>query len=134
MLHYITLHENYTAHFTPVHFCCRDYYAKELLSDSAARIIPTIFIYRPIASPWGAMQKYEKSCRAFISEWIGVIFGTPVGRTMLWIRFAIFFQNDPLTNFMHIFRKQSFHNYDLPKIYIFCGACHSMSTVKIWGK
>ena len=52
---------------------------------------------------------------------------------MLEVRFAIFFQNDPLTNFMHIFRKQGFHTYDLPKIYIFCGACHSMSTVKIWG-
>jgi len=52
---------------------------------------------------------------------------------MLEVRFAIYFQNDPLTNFMHIFRKQSFHTYDLPKIYIFCGACHSMSTVKIWG-
>jgi len=101
----------------------------ELLSDSAARIFPTIFIYRPIASLHRAPCKnYKKIPRAFISERIGVIFGMPVGRTMLELIFPIFFQNDPLTNFMHIFRKQSFYTYDFPKIYIFCGACHSMST------
>ena len=51
------------------------------------------------------MQKYEKSCGAFISERIGVIFGMPVGDDNARNLSSIFFQNDPLTNFMHIFRE-----------------------------
>ena len=51
------------------------------------------------------MQKYEKSCGAFISERIGVIFGMPVGDDNVRNLSSIFFRNVPLTNFMHIFRE-----------------------------
>ena len=90
------------------------------------------------------MQKYEKSCRAFISERIGVIFGMPVGDDDARNLSSIFFQNDPLTNFMHIFgkfceifgktAKTFFLLCDFPLFHIFCGACHSTSTVEIWGE
>jgi len=91
------------------------------------------------------MQKYEKSSGAFISERIGVIFGMPVWDDNARNLSSIFIQNDPLTNFMHIFpeillnfheklRKLFFLLCDFPLLHIFCGACHSMSTVEIWSK
>jgi len=59
-----------------------------------------IYIYRLHRGP---CKNTKKSCGTFISERIGVIFGTPVGDNNARNLSSIFFQNDPLTNFMHVF-------------------------------
>ena len=91
------------------------------------------------------MQKYEKKLWT-LHFWTDRRDIWHAGRGRRCAKFVFdFFQNDPLTNFMHIcreilrnfrekLRKLFFLLCDFALFHIFCGACHSMSTVKIWEK